>query len=311
MPTSGSITSVTFSGSNVAPGSTVQGTVTLASATSGSGAVISLSSSNSAVATVPASVTVAAGGTTGTFSVTGVTPGSVTITASMNGASRQSSALTVGGPQLASLVVSPSTVIGGADTTATVTLTDPAPAGGANVALSSDGTAVVPAVATVSAGGTSASFTVKTQEVSTPTNASIQASYGGVSAMATVVLTRTGVATANFGVTGPNVTETCTVINNGTGLDCTFNGSTSTAPGNITAYTWTWGVIGTPKTQTTTGPVFANPSFSCSMLPPPPPMPTESFSMTVTLQIHDDAGNVSAVTTDNGVRLIPQGSCGY
>jgi len=33
--------------------------------------------------------------------------------------------------------------------------------------------------------------------------------------------------------------------------------------------------------------------------------------MTVTLKIHDDAGNVSAVVTDNGVRLLPQGSCGY
>jgi hypothetical protein len=33
--------------------------------------------------------------------------------------------------------------------------------------------------------------------------------------------------------------------------------------------------------------------------------------MTVTLKIHDDAGNVSAVATDNGVRLLPQGSCGY
>jgi hypothetical protein len=32
--------------------------------------------------------------------------------------------------------------------------------------------------------------------------------------------------------------------------------------------------------------------------------------MTVTLKIHDDAGNVAQVT-DSGIRLLPQGSCGY
>jgi len=33
--------------------------------------------------------------------------------------------------------------------------------------------------------------------------------------------------------------------------------------------------------------------------------------MTVTLKIHDNAGNVSAVVADSGVRVLPQGSCGY
>jgi len=33
--------------------------------------------------------------------------------------------------------------------------------------------------------------------------------------------------------------------------------------------------------------------------------------MTVTLKVRDDAGNVSAVATDSGVRLLPQGSCGF
>jgi hypothetical protein len=57
--------------------------------------------------------------------------------------------------------------------------------------------------------------------------------------------------------------------------------------------------------------MFANPPFSCSMVPPPP-LPSSGFlPMTVTLQIHDDVGNVSAVATDTAVRLLPQGSCGY
>jgi len=28
-------------------------------------------------------------------------------------------------------------------------------------------------------------------------------------------------------------------------------------------------------------------------------------------EVHDNLGNVSAVTTDSGVRLIPDGSCGF
>jgi hypothetical protein len=33
--------------------------------------------------------------------------------------------------------------------------------------------------------------------------------------------------------------------------------------------------------------------------------------MTVTLKVHDNLGNVSAVKTDNGVRLFPAGTCGF
>jgi len=33
--------------------------------------------------------------------------------------------------------------------------------------------------------------------------------------------------------------------------------------------------------------------------------------MTVTLKIHDDLGNVSAVATNDGVRLFPRGTCGF
>jgi hypothetical protein len=101
------------------------------------------------------------------------------------------------------------------------------------------------------------------------------------------------------------------VINGGTALDCTFDGSTSSAPGNVTAYDWTWSVSTTAKAQTTTGPVFASPPFNCTLLPPPPLPATGFLPMTVTLKIHDDAGNVSALATHAGVRLLPQGSCGY
>src|SRR5205085_11777575 len=125
-----------------------------------------------------------------------------------------------------------------------------------------------------------------------------------------ISVTRPTVATARFGVSGPSETETCTLTNNGTTLDCTFNGSTSSAPGNIVAWDWSWGVA-TTFTQTTTGPVLTMPAINCSLLPPPPLPPGEPwFTMTVTLTIRDDLGNV-AQATDSGARLIPQGACGY
>jgi trimeric autotransporter adhesin len=310
-PTTGSIASVTLAVASVTAGSTVQGTVTLTSTAGASGATVGLSSSNSAVATVPASVTVASGATTASFQVTGVASGTATITATMNG-SMQSPALTVSaGPQLATLTVSPATVVGGTNVTGTVTLTSAAPGNGAAVTLSSDATLIVPASVTVVAGATTATFSVVTQVVGGPVNATIRGTYGGATATAVVALTRPAVATASFGVTGAQVTETCAVINNGAALDCTFNGSTSGAPGNITAYDWTWSVTGSPRVQTTAGPVFANPSFSCSMVPPPPLPAAGMLAMTVTLKIHDDLGNVSAVATDANIRLLPQGSCGY
>ncbi len=67
-------------------------------------------------------------------------------------------------PVLTSLTVNPSSVVGGSPSTGTVTLSGPAPAGGAVVSLSSDNTlaATVPASVTVAAGATSATFPVTT-----------------------------------------------------------------------------------------------------------------------------------------------------
>lgn len=310
-PSNGGIASVTFAGSSVSAGAAIQGTVTLANAAGSAGASVGLSSSNPAVATVPASIPIASGATTGTFSVTGVSAGTATITATMNGSSKSSAVMVSAGSQLASISVTPSTAVGGSNVTVSVTLGAPAPSGGALVTLAGEGPVIVPPSVTVAAGSTSASLALVTQVVGAPTTATIRGSYGGATMTATVALTRPTVPVANFGVTGPNVTDTCAVINGGTALDCTFNGSTSGAPGTITAYDWTWGVTGSPKTQTTAGPVLANPAFSCSMLPAPPLPSGGSLTMTVTLQIHDDTGNVSAVTKNTGVRLLPQGSCGY
>ncbi|MES1256660.1 MAG: hypothetical protein ABUS56_13675 [Acidobacteriota bacterium] len=212
---------------------------------------------------------------------------------------------------LASVSLSQGSVVGGNPVTGTVTLTAAAPTGGAAVTLSGADPLSVAASVLVPAGAAVASFGVSTRAVGATMAGTVIASYGGVSSSAAISVTRPTVATASFGVTGPTESDTCTIADGGNTLDCTFNGSTSTAPGTIVAWDWSYGVAGT-FAQTTSGPVLTLPAVTCSLLPPPP-LPTGVlwFTIVVTLKIHDDLGNVSAVLTQNGARVLPQGACGY
>ncbi len=305
------LAAVALNASTIAVSSSGQGTVSLASATSAA-ASVTLTSSNTAVATVQSPITVAAGSSTATFTVTGMGTGTAVITASLNGSSSQSPMLTVIG-QIAVLSISLNTasVVGGNLVTGTVSLTAAAPAGGAAVALSAGDPVSVPATVTVPAGTSTATFAASTRAVGGTVSATITGSYGGASASAVLSVTKPTVATASFGVTGPSETETCEMGNDGTSINCTFNGSTSSAPGTITAWDWTYGVA-TTFSQTTTGAQLTNPTVNCSVMPPPPMPPGNPwFTMTVTLTIHDSQGNVSSKVTDNGVRLLPKGTCGF
>jgi hypothetical protein len=82
---------------------------------------------------------------------------------------------------LSSLAVSPACVRGGTSATGTVSLSGPAPAGGAVVTLSSNkpSVATVPSSVTVPAGAMTASFPVSTSLVSSYTLVDIAAGYGG------------------------------------------------------------------------------------------------------------------------------------
>jgi hypothetical protein len=188
------LASMTLSPTSVTGGNSSTGTVTLSGPAPAGGALVALSSSNTTAARVPSSVTVAAGATSVTFTVStsGVASSTaVTIFATYGGVSR-SALLTVmpappPPPTLASLTLDPANVFGGQSSTGTVTLTGPAPAGGAQVFLSSDdGAARVPSSVTVPAGATSASFTVNTSFVLISTSATISASYNGTTRTATL-----------------------------------------------------------------------------------------------------------------------------
>ncbi len=197
-----SLSSLTLSPTSVIGGTqSSTGTVTLSGAAPAGGAQVALASSNTAAARVPASVTVAAGATSATFTVStsAVTASTaVTISAAFGGVTRTAS-ITVApapppAPTLSSLTLNPTSVVGGAQfSTGTVTLSGAAPAGGAQVALSSSNTAAatVPSSVTVVAGATSATFTVSTSAVTASTAVTISAAYGGVTRTASITVAPT------------------------------------------------------------------------------------------------------------------------
>ncbi len=311
--TSAAVSGITLNATSVAAGSSGQGTVSLTAAASAGGASISLSSSNPAAATVQTPVTIQAGSSSVTFTVAAVAAGTATITASLNGSSSQSPMLTVTARPVAlsSISLSASSVVGGDSVIGTVTLTAAAPAGGAVVSLSGGDPVTVPESVIVPAGSASATFTISTRSVGGRITGTVSGFYGGASASAVLSVTRPTVATASFGVAGATETDTCTLANNGDTLNCTFNGSTSTAPGTIIAWDWSYSVA-TTFAQTTSGPVLTMPSVNCSLLPSPPlPAGVSWFPMIVTLKVHDDLGNVSAEMTNRGARLLPLGLCGF
>jgi outer membrane protein assembly factor BamB len=173
------LSSVSLNPTTVVGGSNSNGTVTLSAPAPTGGAAVGLSS-NSPSAVVPTSVTVAAGATTATFTATTTAvTASTPVTISGTYGVTRTAGLTVNPPTLASVAFNPPSVVGGGNSTGTVTLTGIAPAGGATVALSSNNSAVqVPASVLVAAGGTTANFTATTSVVTVSTIATITGQLG-------------------------------------------------------------------------------------------------------------------------------------
>src|SRR6266403_2186132 len=187
-----------------------------------------------------------------------------------------------------SLILNPTSVTGGNSSTGTVTLSGPAPTGGAQVTLSSSNTTVarVPSSVTVGAGATSATFTVTTSDVATSTTVTISAAYGGVTKTASLTVTPAPVAPS---ITAQPVSLTVTA-----GQTATFSVTASgTAP---LRYQWqrNGGAIGnatspgytTPATSTSdngaqftvvvTHSVVNVTSNAATLTVTPPPLPTVS-----------------------------------
>jgi sugar lactone lactonase YvrE len=188
------VSSVTISPSTVTSGSSAQVTVTLTGPAPSGGAYITLSSTNSSA--FPAvGLTVAAGQTSNSSNVTAGTVTSsatATVTAGYNNSSKQAT-VTVNpvatNPTVSSVTISPSTVTSGSSAQVTVTLTGPAPSGGAYITLSSTNSSAFPAVGfTVAAGQTSNSSNVTAGTVTSSATATVTAGYNNSSKQATVTV---------------------------------------------------------------------------------------------------------------------------
>jgi len=196
---------------SVAYGASAIGTVTLNGPAPTGGAAVAVASSITNVAQVTSPVMVPEGMTTAMFTITtgpdnsgsggtaptpkppagggaGVTV--ISISATLNGVTKSKN-LTVISPVLASVTLNPAAVKGGTSTTATVTLTAPAPAGGLLVTLTSDkpGAAASTSV-TVLEGATSASTSITTFAVSGKTTVKITGEGGGVTKTATLTVNK-------------------------------------------------------------------------------------------------------------------------
>lgn len=190
------LSSVTVNPTSLVGGNSATGTVTLSGPAPTGSIIVPLTSNNSAAQVQP-SVIVAANATNANFTVTTssvTSAATVTISGTYNGTAKNATLTLTPVPLppplvLSSVTVNPITVVGGNNSVGTVTISGVAPAGGATVTLSSNSTsAQVPAGVLVSAGATSATFTVTTAVVSTSTLVTITGQYGG-SQIATLTVT--------------------------------------------------------------------------------------------------------------------------
>ena len=318
---------------SVTGGGTATGTATLSTAAPSGGAQITLSSNNAAV-TVPTSVTVPAGATSATFSVTtsAVAASTAVAVSGSYGGATQSASLTVLPAVISALAISPASLTGGTPASGSVTLNGPAPAGGAQVALSSNNLAAsVPANVAVAAGSASATFNVTTSAVAISTNVSISASYGGTqTASLTVVPPRVGALSLGAGSVTGGTAVTGTVSLDGPapagGAQVALSSSNGAAsvPASVTV---TAGATSTTFTVTTSAVAVSTSasisasygggaqSVSLTVLPPvvsslnvSPVSVTggTAASGTVTLNGPAPAGGAQvALSDDNGATAVP------
>ncbi len=145
---------------------------------------------------------------------------------------------------ISSVTLLPTSVVGGASSTGTVTLKSAAPTGGAVVTLkSSNAAATVPVSVTVPATKTSTTFTVTTTPVASSASASITATYGTGSSSATLTVTAPSLSAVSVspatvqGGTSSTGTVTLTSLAPTAGIAVTLtssNTSAATVPATVT-----------------------------------------------------------------------------
>jgi len=221
--------------------------VTLSQAAPGSGVSIGVSSNNANIS-VPASVIAIAGATTANFTATAgsfTSDGAAQVTASLNGGAASSSLTLATLSQVSALNCNPASLNPGGTAVCVVTLSKPAAASGATIALSSNsGSVSVPASATATAGATTASFTAAAGSFTSNGSAQITASLNGGSASAALTLTalsQVSTLSCNPASLSPNGTSNCVITlsqpapGSGAAIALSSNNATVSVPASVTA----------------------------------------------------------------------------
>jgi sugar lactone lactonase YvrE len=199
----------------------VIGIVTLDKTAPFGGTVVNLASSNMGVVTVDATVTVPEGATTATFDIDAnpVANDTVVSVSASKYETSQSLLLTIQAPTPSSLSYQSTTLSGGTSTTATISISGPAPVGGTVVSLASSSlSALVPTSVTIPSGQMTATFTVSTNLVANDTSAVISAIVYGVKVKSTLSIlgpkvTSVTLASASI-ASGATTTGTVTLSTN-------------------------------------------------------------------------------------------------
>jgi len=234
--------SLTLTNATLYSGNTTWVQIQLTNAAPAGGAVINLTSSNPIAAPVPASVNMPGNTAWMQFQmqagqVASATP--VTLTAALN-SGQASIQFNVLPPSLNSIVLTPSTISGGAQAGAIVMLNGQAPAGGAVVDLTSDSaSAMPPALATIPAGSSSVSVAIPTNAVAANTLANISAGWNGASVQSQLMLTPQGqpasIALNPASVTGSAGTFATVTMAAASATDQTLQISSSNAAVSLTS----------------------------------------------------------------------------
>ncbi len=192
--------SISFDPNPAANGRVITGTVKLDGVAPAGGMVVNLTTDNASVAPLPSSVLVAGGASVVTFTFTAGSPTAPTpvmVTAQLDTIT-QSATIVVAPAGLASITMNPNSVVGGNASQMTVSLTDPAPAGGTLVTISTDTPYVIlPTTVRFLPGKKSVTLSVVTKRVTSVQVATITAQLGNQQVSATLTIT---VSAANNGV---------------------------------------------------------------------------------------------------------------
>jgi RHS repeat-associated protein len=179
IPVSPALVALSLDATSVAGGAVVHGTATLDAPAPAGGARVALSS-NAAAASVPSEVTMSEGASQKSFDIqTASVQAAVTATLTASYGNSVSTQLEVRPVSLASLVITPSTIISGRNANGVVTLGAPAPPGGATVTLTSSApsSVIVPASIVVSAGQTTQAFLLQVPPANVSSTVTITATY--------------------------------------------------------------------------------------------------------------------------------------